>query len=699
MSNVYLNARCRKILDILVKSNEYIPLQYLAGETGVSKRSIYYDLCKINEFLADTGLPDIEVTRGKGILIDDDMKRRIELAMNDSDQQINYVFSPSERTKIIICNIIYSRSPVFIEQLTEFCEVSRNTIFNDLKAVTSQLKEFNLTLNYDPKKGYQILGDVVRIRALFFLYFSELLPIFQSHTLKFIDEDEIREPLKKLERIQSELNVAYVDGNLQSLATLIPLMKNEPHPEFPGLKRDEIARTKEFKLIREYFPNLDISEQYYLTLHLLGSRVAAQTEDMFDINSDREAYEITKSLISEFEKVACITFDNADELEHALFLHIKASLYRFKYGIQIGDPVTEDVIREYPNLFEITKIASHYLEQIVGLPIPDSEVAFLALHFGAFLKVSDQKTEDLRVLICCVNGISTGNMLRHEVETLLPEAKIVGVVPLQEVGKVRDDYDLIISTVKINSLVPSILVHPVLTDYDRSLILSNNIVKRYHKSFDTEGMLNILKKYVPKDKQDQMVREVLSFLNGESRMDEMNLTKTRRHLLDFLRRDRISVTDENYSWPHAIQFAGQKLLQEGSITERYIETIISQLRFYGPFMFIMPGVVLAHAKPEDGVNHVDISMTIFNQPIRFSEFYEAKVIITLATEDQEKHLGILSDIMELFSIESRVEELAEMKEPKQILSAIEGYLKQSGEAEAEIVKTLGPDGELPSHNS
>ena len=80
-------------------------------------------------------------------------------------------------------------------------------------------------------------------------------------------------------------------------------------------------------------------------------------------------------------------------------------------------------MREYSNLFNITKTVSQYLERMIGLPITDSEIAYLTLHFGAFLKIAEKKNPKLRILIVCVNGVSTGNMLKHEIERLY---KIIG---------------------------------------------------------------------------------------------------------------------------------------------------------------------------------------------------------------------------------------------------------------------------------
>lgn len=56
-------------------------------------------------------------------------------------------------------------------------------------------------------------------------------------------------------------------------------------------------------------------------------------------------------------------FEDEEELDRALFVHINSSLYRYQYGIQLIDSMSEDIIREYPDLFDITKIVSKYIER------------------------------------------------------------------------------------------------------------------------------------------------------------------------------------------------------------------------------------------------------------------------------------------------------------------------------------------------
>lgn len=675
MGTVYMNARCKKILTLLLTGDDYVSLPSIAKETGVSKRSIYYDLCKINEWLSAYSIPEIEAIRGKGILISEENKKYIEAIMEDEHGEESYIFSPMERVKIIICFIIHLGEPVYIEQLSEYCQVSRNTIFNDLRVVVNQLQDYNLTLEYESKKGYRIVGDIIRIRALFFLYFNTLLPLFDSGVLNFINREEIRAYLEKLKAIERELNTEYVDGILLSLAALLPLMyKQEEKPYFANMKHEEATRTWEYRLVESYFPDLHEREQLYLCLHLLGSRVAVQTNDMFENSADQSVYEITKALVSEFEKVACVIFEDKEELERSLFVHITTSLYRYQYGIQIGNPMSDDVIREYPNLFDITKLVIKYLEQLVGLPIPDSEVAYLALHFGAHLKVSRNRNDQLRILIVCVNGVSTGNMLKREVQKLLPYAQIVDVVAAVDVINIQEICDLVISTVKIKSIVPAIVVHPILTDYDRKIILNHRLIEKKRKINESGELFDIVKKYVDEKEYDNLRLDLVKYFQGESDIVDMPLAKDPIGLAELLRKERIQISDGLFQWQEAIRFAGRKLLECGSIEKRYLDNIVSQIQYYGPYMFITQGLVLAHSKPEDGVNHLDVCMTVFKNPVKFSQFHDAKMIITLAIEDQEKHLKILKDIMSIFSEESAVAEVAEFGTEEAILQYIEGIL-------------------------
>lgn len=505
MTEAYISTRCKKILYMIMASDTYVSLPQISEEFKLSKRSIYYELCKINDWLSVQGINEITVVRGKGIKLTEEEKQQIEQVMEKGGAKEEYIFSPMERIYFIICYIIKSKEAVNVEQLAEYLQVSRNTIFNDIRVVVKQLQDFDLTLGYKSKQGYFIDGDSIRIRALFMLYINMLKPVYESETFSCLKDNSVEENLKKLQKIETKLNTSYVEGTLRSIAMLIPLMeKGNEELYFPDLKKEELENSQEYSLIEEEFPNLIEKEKIYLCLHLLGSRVSMNTMDVFNNYSKESNYELSKALVAEFEKVACVKFEDKDDLEKALYYHLNTSMYRFQYGIQVGNPMLEDVVREYSELFDLTKIVCHYLEQQIGLPVPEGEVAYLTLHFGAHLQKEEEQNEKIRVLIVCTNGISSGNMIKHELLKMLPQVDIVGVVSNKEAINVHNICDVVISTHKINCLVPVIVVHHILTDFDKKLILNHSVFKNLQGNVDVDELFQTIKKFVDNDKRDDL---------------------------------------------------------------------------------------------------------------------------------------------------------------------------------------------------
>lgn len=666
MALLYINARCKQILNLLLSQSKHITLEQIAMEMKVSKRTVYYDICKINMWLEQAELTPLLMVREQGVLIPYGERKKIqELLESDTQEQI-YIFSPEERVKIIICYMIYAQEKVYMEQLTECCGVSRNTLFHDLKEVKKSLQQYGIEMEYHAKEGYYLVGDTIRIRALFILYFNELTALFNGGSVTFFQRKNIDNYFEKLKEIEKKLRISYVDGALISLAALIPVMYHGKNKlQLDGLKESNIIKTKEFLLAKDYFPDLETEEQIYLSLHLLGSRVNIVPDDYFESNSKQYIHDLTRTFIAEFEKIACIFFDQREELEKALFMHLNTSMYRYKFGIQIGNIIEEDVINEYPELFSLTKRATKKLEDTIGFPISDGEIAYLALHFGSFLKISGKENERLRILIVCVNGISTGNMLKREIQKLLPFAEIVDVRAVVDMVNIQNICDLVISTVRVDSVVPVITVHSILTELDRKNILNHKLVAPKSVIAQRNGLFQVVKKYVNPEDYNQLLDDLTAFI--QSGADNTHPKENVQNgLVNILDGSRIHIFENACSWQSSIRLAGQCLVDFRSVEKRYLDTIINQTQYYGPYMFLTENVILAHAKPEDGVNCLDLSMAVFREPVYFSELRKAEIVFVLAAEDQEKYLKILQDILSLLSIPEFVDQIKTCLSPADI---------------------------------
>ena len=446
------------------------------------------------------------------------------------------------------------------------------------------------------------------------------------------------------------------------------------HLEFSEEEEKEIKETKEYQLVSEKFVYMHDSERLYMTLHLLGSRV--QTISFSEFNKDDEIYEITRSLIHEFSRVSCIDFESTEELEKALFQHLKTSIYRYRYGIQLGNPLLEDIKREYRDLFAIVSKTCEYLEQRLSLPIPESEIAYITLHFGGFIHAQRKEKKDISILIVCPNGVSTGNMLRHEVTTLIARTSSVTVISLSEYD-FNHNYDVVISIVEIHDKNHEVLkVHPILSDNDRLMILKRCINVESEQQVRMEEVLTIVSKYVNKEELTYVKEDLKHYFNAVGTNDFLRVKQKGISLITALGREQVAVHKEKVSWQQSIHIASRILLQDGAIEERYIENIIQKNIDLGPYMFITNEVVLAHAKVEDGVNRLGISMTLFKEPVVFEKNKIARIVIVLAAPDQYKHIRILKDIMTIFRIQQHIDELLVCKNQVEVYELLNIIIKK-----------------------
>lgn len=684
----YLNERTQKVINMILKRSSALSIREIAAELEVSTRTIYNELDKASSWLVMKKLPELQVVRGNVQPFSETEKSQFESVMEVDEPQDDYIFTPSERTKIIVCQIISSGKAVYVEDLMNICMVSRNTIFADLQAVISQLYSYQLELGYEKRRGYWIDGDPVRVRAIFFLYFNMLEPLLAIGKLSFLDMDEIEGYLEQLEKVEKELQVSYVRNDMLALAAMLPIMKRgEDMLYFSDLSVKKVQEAKEYLLTKKYFPELSGMEKIYLTLHFLGGRLASYSRDDETSEENETVMEIAKNLVVEFERKACVIFDQKEELIRELYRHIAASIYRYRFGIQIGNAMAEDIKREYPYIFDIMRSTVKYLEQQIGVQISDSEVAYLVLHFGAHLEYAEHDEKELRILVVCVNGVATGNMISHELKRILPQVRIVGVQAASEIRNPQNVCDMIVSSVKMKTIVPVIVVNPILNDFDRRNILNHPLIRSKIGFVDMEALFQTVKKYVQPEKYKDLRNDLEKFLIKSSEDRQPVLNPDIWSLTDFLTEDRIvfldsngwkkgekagthAVADKLTDWERALYTTAMPLMERKSIDENYVKCIIDRLLEVGPYMFVTKDLILAHARPENGVKHLDLSIGIAPDGIEFAEGKKARIVFLLVVEDQQKHMGILQDIRKTLAKSVQIDELTAKENAREVCEVI-----------------------------
>lgn len=95
--------------------------------------------------------------------------------------------------------------------------------------------------------------------------------------------------------------------------------------------------------------------------------------------------------------------------------------------------------------------------------------------------------------------------------------------------------------------------------------------------------------------------------------------------------------------------------------------MIRNIHELGPYILIAPGVVMPHARPEDGVILEGISVVVLKEEVAFEPGKEFKVLIGLAALNSESHIDILQKVAEVISKEDSMERLKNATDHEEIL--------------------------------
>ncbi|MDF2636012.1 MAG: modulated transcriptional regulator, MtlR family [Pelosinus sp.] len=655
---IQLKSRSRAILDYVLLRDGYVTLDEVAEHIRVSKRAVYYDLHEIVNWFKNKKIPPLKVERQKGIFLSGHHKNLVYMHLDKASNTLYYNLSQNERIAALICEMLASTEIWHVDKLAGLCNVSRNTVLNDLKAVKSVLIEYKLNLTYGIKQGYVILGETIRMRAVFLYYLAFIMPLINKNILPYLQSEVVKKNLAYLTEIENELGTEYVDGTLVQLAILIRMIIKKKDQITLGFDKKEIINSKEFTLIHQYFYDLPDEEQVYLTIHLLGARVQS-TKTVHEERKHNYAFmsRISMRMINEFERLACIEFSEKENLLQKLVIHLDSSFYRYRYGLLEGNPVVLEIEKKYPELFTITHKVSELLAKAIGYPIPKSDISYLTLHFAAHLRTTGRRQCLIKILIVCHNGVATAQILRREIEELLPFIEVADIVSTRELKGYNQQYDLLVSTVELRDGYQGLTVNPILTIEDKQTILAQvfKMRKSIKQKDEAERIFDIIKQYIPESALLNVKQDLGNYFNEKHSLFREVLMQGQQSLAELITPSRIQLIDSVVAdWRESIRLAAAPLLDEALIHKTYVDAMIDCVETYGSYIFITPEVALAHAKPGGNVHGLSASMLLAREGVIFPEDKVAKVIIVLALIDEEQHLGAMKDILQFFGDETNI---------------------------------------------
>lgn len=124
----------------------------------------------------------------------------------------------------------------------------------------------------------------------------------------------------------------------------------------------------------------------------------------------------------------------------------------------------------------------------------------------------------------------------------------------------------------------------------------------------------------------------------------------------------------------AIRLAGEVLAANQVVEERYIDAMVESCNELGPYIVLVPGVALPHARPECGANRVGVSVVTLEEPVVFGneENDPVHTVIAIASDNNENHVGVIASLSTFLMDNARVDELKNANHVEEAMHAILG---------------------------
>nr|WP_256522444.1 BglG family transcription antiterminator [Halobacillus sp. A5] len=393
---------------------------------------------------------------------------------------------------MILSRLLEAREPVKLLSLANELGVTVATISNDLDKIEEELSGFHLTLIRKRGYGVEVQGEEVKIReAIGFLIMRhmdelELLNILRENIggtasstvdtvsdqlLGLVDKEKLVQIERHVEEIRSSLPYDLADsaylGLVIHLALALERIQKDEIIEMAGEYLDELRQSQEFEMASRLISQLENSfhltipeaETGYITMHLMGAKVRYSQDSFLEATSLSVAFK-AKQLIEYVSAQISVNLHDSSHLLNDLVIHLKPSVYRIQQKMDIQNPLTEQIEKDYKDLFAIVEEAVRQV--FTEFHFPKEETAFLVMHFASAL-LHDTQLKGLRVLVVCSSGIGTAKILAAKLSQQFKEIDAVEHESLFDLKNIDlSMFDLVVSTVGLVEFDDYILVNPML---------------------------------------------------------------------------------------------------------------------------------------------------------------------------------------------------------------------------------------------
>ena len=433
-----LTARMRTILSLLLAASGYVTAEHIAAELGVSARTVTREMHGIETALKPYGVMLLRRT-GAGFMLSGDAAALGHLRTELSLADVHSTLTPDQRRSILITRLLMADEPLKLFALAHLLHVTDSTVSHDLDRLQPWLAAQQITLVRRPGLGVYVEGAERDIRRALVRIIHDYVD--EKELLALIGDDAAEEgpayaadrallglvDPAQIRRIDDAVAAETQDRNIPDsarvglvvhLALAVRRLQQGDTIVMDAGTLEELRQTEEFSVAEtiaarmgEVFSiSIPAAEIGYITMHLLGARGMTLPSGGGRVDNFR-LVQIAQSIMRRASEKSGAPLMRSRTLLTGLVNHLAPALHRLKLHMYIRNPLLAQMEEEHPELMEIARHAIPMMEEEAGMPVPDDEVAYIAIHIGAALTEAGGDRPAARVLVACPTGLGTSRLL------------------------------------------------------------------------------------------------------------------------------------------------------------------------------------------------------------------------------------------------------------------------------------------------
>lgn len=473
--------RLNRMLCLLLKSGSAVTVSSLAERLGISTRTVFREMENVDSLLEPYGLR-IGTRAGEGIRIEGGSDSRQALLDELQSMIGNEPSDKRERRERLISELLRQSEVQKLFYFANLFRVSEATISGDLDAVTPWLEAMGLTLARRQGLGVCVQGAEKDFRrALVRLLCG--IPRGQEQTAwaALFDAKLLRSAASVLRGAGEPLLERMADSSLRWLVISLAVSAERIRSGCAFAEGDlfsaedaessALANRLADAAEQAFSTVFSRAETEYLALQISGARMnyyEAEPDDGL-LLGQYELQRIAFRMIDFFDSSLAYELKMDDALVRGLALHLKPAIVRLRNGMELVDPLLDQVSRSYPDVYEKSRRAARVLEEEYRCHVPDSEAGFLSMHFGAaVMRLRDRQTrkKTVRIGVICLNGIGVSYMMASQIKAQFRGDVDVEICIHEDLGDLSR-FDFLVSSFPFHPAEVSVIeAHPILTGED-----------------------------------------------------------------------------------------------------------------------------------------------------------------------------------------------------------------------------------------